>query len=293
MKKFFFTFIFIALLSCYEDQQLTKNQSQELKAMENIIKCTLIESQSDEKVSAKIELLEKLESGYSFITLAKDGNDIAVFSEDNLATIDIDTFGEQEVEIVYYLGSIADYANRVEVERIQTTINPQIQTWFCGAHLDIGYYMQKVLNGGLIDIVTSKERAVGNRDICMRLVLRIPFGKKITITSAIDSLPDLRPIYNKALEVHYRLADYKYRNELYNAPDEALYHIDAETDKWINEKLTLESGVHVVYVAPSLMHDLSYLNVMIVSHDTDTQQGFNASITTYQKTIDFESLNNK
>lgn len=111
---------------------------------------------------------------------------------------------------------------------------------------------------------------LNSNDMIMRLILRIPPGEKLTITNQTERHPAFfqeQKFGGAVLQVHYRFWDYDInsRNALYTLPDEALYHIDKETEKWVDGSVPLElsEGYHVVYFAPSVFHDPSILNVFV------------------------------
>ncbi len=90
---------------------------------------------------------------------------------------------------------------------------------------------------------------------------------------------------NRCLEIllSVRIGDYKNRNDLYVFPDEAMYHIDKEIDKWIVDDIILTEGIYSVYIVPSNFHDLSRL-VFSITGD------FNCQLFGTFKSLDLEKL---
>lgn len=236
----------------------------------------ITEQTTSEKVIAEITLNELPEDiEYTNIMLGIDDKIKAIFDADNKAMFNPSQVGEIPCEIIFY-------NEDEEVERWSDTIEISLQTYFAGVHADVGHPLQMPKNLDEIELF-KKSVPRGNNDICFRMVFRIPEGQSMTIDATINQQSDSRPIYNKALQVHYREADYANRNDLYTPPDEAMYHIDAEDELWIEGPITLEHGIHTIYVVPSVEHDLSYLIVSVQG-----EYGFN--VTGYFKTIDYEGL---
>jgi hypothetical protein len=252
------------------------------EAMEPRIKTKLIENMNDEKVTAEVEIIADLPEMFDVddqIQLKINGHAVGIFANSNgiqKAIFQPQEFGQIPCQVVFLDGD--DVA-----ETWDEMLEINIQTFFVGAHADVGHPMRNIRQDGVINLF-SQERARGNNDICFRIIARVPTEKKIEISSIVSKLNDKRARYNCELEVHYRLADYKDRNDLYVAPDEAMYHIDKQLNHWIqDEPIVLEHGIHVLYVCPSVMHDLSFLTVHGFGDFVFTVSG-------YFKTIDYEGL---
>jgi hypothetical protein len=255
-------------------------QNTGVETMEARIKTKLIENVNDEKVTAEVEIIAELpEVFYDKIFLEIGERVAGIFTDNNgtrKAIFQPQEFGQVPCQVVFLDGDD-------EVETWDETLEINIRTFFVGAHADVGHPMRNIGQDGVVNLF-SQERARGNNDICFRIIARVPAEKKIEILSIVSKLNDKRPRYNCELEVHYRLADYKDRNDLYIAPDEAMYHIDKQLNHWIQyEPVILEHGIHILYVCPSIMHDLSFLTIHGFGDFVFTVSG-------YFKTIDYEGL---
>lgn len=245
---------------------------------ENYLSCVLLESQTDEKCTTEVTLIKKPDDiEYDRAVLHVAGNPVGVFDDKDMLRFQPQQFGDIECEIIFFKGDASVW----EVSDQILSLN--IETWFVAAHPDLGHSLVLCENGKTVELF-ARQRARGNNDICFRLVVRVPMDEEITITHSITKEDDTRPKYNKPLEIHYRGAEYKDRNNLYTPPDEAMYHIDEDREKWLPMPLTLGHGIHVIYIVPSCKHDLSYLSVMGVN-SSDTDNDFRFSFTGFFKTI--------
>jgi hypothetical protein len=265
-------FTFLVLTSCANAPEY---YYQGETHMGKITTTQLTESLTDEKVMAEVVLTGVDGIVYDTATLEIDGVKVADFNEQGKAVFYPTVFGDVPCQIVFCRGG-------VESERADDTLAMKIETWFVGAHLDVGHALREIDIDGTTNLLTE-PRARGDNDLCFRLVVRVPDGATETITEVCEARPDIRPRYNTKLSVHYRGNDYRNRNDLFTAPDEAMYHIDIETDKWIASPVELSHGVHVLYVVPSVMCDLSFVTVT-------GNGGYNFSVTSYQKSLDFVAL---
>jgi hypothetical protein len=220
--------------------------------MEKYVEVKLIESKTDEKVMAEVTLIKKPDIEYDRVVLSVMGNPVGVFQDDKLQ-FQPQQFGEIEYEITFYKGDAS-------VWDVEGNIDLNIETWFAAAHPDLGHPLIIAENGHNKELF-NRERARGSNDICFRMVVRVPVDEELTIYHVATKQTDPRAKYNQELQVHYRNADYKDRNDLYEPPDEAMFHIDGEKEKWIDGLLTLGHGIHVLYVVPSCQHDMSSLVV--------------------------------
>lgn len=265
-------FTFLVLTSCANAPEY---YYQGETHMGTITTTQLTESLTDEKVMAEVVLTGVDGIAYDTATLEIDGAKVADFNEQGKAVFYPTIFGDVSCQIVFYSGG-------TEVERSDDILTMKIETWFVGAHLDVGHALREIDIDGTVNLLTQ-PRARGDNDLCFRIVVRVPDGAMETISEVCEARPDSRPRYNKTLSVHYRGADYRNRNDLFTAPDEAMYHIDIETDKWIPSPVELSHGVHVLYVVPSVMCDLSFITVT-------GNGGYNFSVTSFQKSLDFVAL---
>ena len=220
----------------------------------NYLEINLIESETDEKVIAEVRLINKPDIDYDHAILFVNENPKGAFAEGDITKFQALDFGVAECKIVFY-------KNDEIVQELSQTAEFNISSWFIGVHPDLGHKLTVIEDGQSIELF-SQMRARGNNDICFRMVIRVPAGDELMINHAITSMPQDNQKYNEALKVHYRLKDYKDRNNLYTPPDEAMYHIDPEVDKWIPDPVRLEHGMHVLYVVPSCKHHLSYLKII-------------------------------
>jgi len=239
---------------------------------EKYLSVSLTESQTDDKVMAEVSLVKKPDDvEYDRAVLLIDNQPRGVFDSQDKLVFQTNEFGNVSCILSFY-------KEEVVVKEIITTLEMNISSWFAAAHPDLGHPLMFVGNGQNREIF-SVQRARGSNDICFRMVIRVPLDEELTIYNVVVLQTDLRAKYNQALEVHYRGADYKDRNDLYTPPDEAMYHIDSETDKWQSSPITLGHGIHVLYVAPSCQHDLSSLVV------TGYNDDFSFSFSGFFKTI--------
>ena len=207
-----------------------------------------------------------------------------------VAMFDPVTFGVKNVTIKIYDGESYSEKGNV-IATIQDTIQFNISKFYMFAGGKINMMNKNMLLQNETSVLTN---ARGDWDECWVYQIRVPKGSKVIFSHAVDAVNDNRPEFGGAvLDVHYRLDDYRNRNDLYVAPDEALYHIDIERDKWIEGSLELTEGSYTVYVAPSLPCDMSFLQVyhnVIAGNDVQGAIPASGVITGYIKSINFERL---
>ena len=220
----------------------------------NHLEVNLIESEIEEKVIAEVKLINKPDIEYDHAILFVNENPKGAFAEGDITKFQASDFGFAECKIVFY-------KNDEIVQELSQTAEFNISSWFVAVHPDLGHELTVIEDGQSIELF-SQMRARGNNDICFRMVIRVPAGDELVINHEITHFMKDFEKYDEALEVHYRLDDYKDRNDLYTPPDEAMYHIDIEVDKWIPDPVRLEHGVHILYVVPSCKHHLSYLKII-------------------------------
>ncbi len=249
-------FLFVA---CSESPSTHTGETQ----MSDNLSVTLTENLSDKNVSAAVELLSKPD-GTAKTKLMIGTTEIGYFASDKL-NFTPDQYGDIACKIVYL------NAEGGEIETRDDTLNIRIETWFLSVQTDVGYTVTIMENGDNKLMYTS-PRAIGNNDLTWMYEIRIPYEKTMKFTASIES---------GDLTVHFRGDDYADRNDLYIAPDEALKHIDPETDKYIASPYELSHGVYRIYVAPSATCALSLLKV--VHHS----EGISGEVTGYVKTLKF------
>jgi hypothetical protein len=248
--------------------------------MEKYVEVKLIESQTDEKVIAEITLIKKPDDiEYDTAILHIMGNPVGMFNDQDKLQFQPQQFGDVECEVIFFKGDTS-------VWEIEDILEMNIETWFAAAHPDLGHPLQKSENGKNIELF-SRDRARGNNDICFRMIIRVPADEELTIFHTAIKQTDSRPKYNQALAVHYRNADYKDRDNLYTPPDEAMFHIDPEKEKWIDGLVTFKHGIHILYVVPSCQHDMSNLIVTGMCQQTIEEGAgkFSFSFSGFFKTI--------
>ena len=261
------------------------NYIEGVTTMTSHIQLQLFENTEDEKVYGIATITQKPDVEYNYAELYLDGNIALAFDEGiEEGKFYPKRFGDDiQLEFVCYNKTIENgNETKIEVYRNAETISLHLQTWFVGYHEDLWLPMKKIDNGANKSF-NSQYNPRGSTDICWVYGLRVPEGKSVTLTYHTEKLIDSEPWTDEQLDVHFRLSDYANRNDLYIFPDEALYHIDKEIDKWIIGTITLEEGIHIVYIAPSLLHDLSKLTVYM-------QGDYSCNVFGFFKSIDFEGL---
>ena len=224
---------------------------------------TLTENLTDKNVSALVELTAGPE-GYAKALLKIGDDKIGYFAGGKL-NFQPSEFGDVDCSIVYY-----DAAGAV-IETREDTLGLRIETWFLSVQTDVGYVPTQLENTDT-KLMYTAARAIGNDDLCWMYEIRVPYDETLKFTASVES---------GDLAVHFRLIDYAGRNSLYTLPDEALYHIDAETDKWISSPYEIGHGVHRLYVAPNALCALSLLKIVHVS------DGISGNVTGYVKPLVF------
>jgi hypothetical protein len=227
--------------------------------MQKYLEVKLIENKTDEKVIAEVTLIKKPDIEYDTAILDINGQPKGKFGEDGKLLFQPSDFGNIDCEIVFF-------RQEAEIGRHPQNIDLNISSWFAAAHPDLGHPLTIAENGKNIELF-SRDRARGNNDICFRMIVRVPADEELTIDHIITKQTDPRAKYNQSLEVHYRGVDYKDRNDLYTPPDEAMFHIDSEKKKWQSAPITLGHGIHILYVVPSQVYDMSHLVVSGVSKE--------------------------
>ena len=284
-KMLLIYFFIIATIACNGGSSGNKNYIEGVTAMTSHVELRLYENTEDEKVYGIATITQKPAVEYNYAELYIDGNIALAFDEGiEDGKFYPKRFGDDiTLEFICYNKTIEDgNETKIEVYRNSETVSLHLQTWFVGYHEDLWLPIKKIDNGANKSF-NSQYNPRGSTDICWVYGLRVPEGKSITLTYHTEKLIDSEPLTNEQLDVHFRLSDYANRNDLYIFPDEALYHIDKEIDKWIVDTITLNEGIHIVYVAPSLLHDLSKLTVYM-------QGDYSCSVFGFFKSIDFEGL---
>lgn len=207
-----------------------------------------------------------------------------------VAMFDPVSFGIKNVVIKIYDGE--SYSNKGNViATINDTIQFNISKFYMFAGVRTNLMNKNLLLENEVSVLTNIR---GDWDECWVYQIRVPKDSKVIFSHTVDAVNDNAPEFGGAvLDVHYRLDDYKYRNDLYIAPDEALYHIDTERDKWIEGSLELTEGSYTVYVAPSLPCDKSFLQVyhnVIAGSSVQGTIPESGVVTGYIKSINFERL---
>lgn len=224
---------------------------------------TLTENLTDKNVSALIELTAGPE-GYAKALLKIGSTDIGYFTGGKL-NFQPPEYGDIACSIVYY------NADDGIIETREDTLQMHIETWFLSVQTDVGYTVTQLENADNKLMYTS-PRAIGNNDLCWMYEIRVPYEQTMKFTASTES---------GDLASHFRLVDYADRNDLYTPPDEALFHIDAEADKWISSPYEFSHGVHRLYVAPNALCALSLLKVVHAS------EGISGQVTGYVKPLKF------
>jgi hypothetical protein len=260
MKKLFTFFAAVVIIGCGSTPSVHEGEPQ----MSDNITVTLTESLVDKSVSASVELTAGPE-GYTRAELAIDGDTVGEFGSDNKIVFFPSAFGDIDCSIVYY-----DAAGAV-IETREDTLKIRIETWFMSVQNDLGYTIT-VLENTDAKLMYTQPRAIGSHDRCWMYEIRVPYNKTMRLTASVTE---------GDLAVHFRGADYADRNDLYTPPDEALYHIDTETDKWIASPYEIGQGLWRIYVAPSAECSLSFLRVVHAS------EGISGEVTGWVKTLVF------
>jgi hypothetical protein len=249
--------------------------------MEKYVEVKLIESKTDEKVMAEVTLIKKPDIEYDRAVLEIDEQSYGIFGKDGKLLFQPSDFGEIDCNIVFYKDGNDEY-----VFLAMDILDLNISSWFAAAHPDLGHPLMIAENGKNMELF-SRDRARGNNDICFRMVVRVPADEELTIYHVVTKQTDPRAKYNQMLDVHYRGADYKDRENLYTPPDEAMFHIDGEQEKGLFAPVTLGHGIHVLYVVPSCQHDMSSLVVSGMCQQTieEGEGKFSFSFSGFFKTI--------
>lgn len=251
--------IIITAISCGSAPDTYTGETQ----MSDNVSCTLTENTYDKNCFADVELIS-WPKNYHSAKLIVDGREFDFIGKN--ATYMPKQYGDVDCEIQYF-----DEAGEL-IETRTDTLKLYVETWYIASMPDIGH-PARVMDNNAEVLLFTEPRARGNDDICFMYELRIPHGETLTFSAATAG----------KLQVHFRLDDYDNRNSLYTPPDEAMYHIDAETDKWIASPYEIGEGVHRLYVAPSRRHTLSFLEVR---HSGE----MNGKTTGYFRSLDWEAL---
>ena len=272
-------FFFLCLMGCGVESDSPKGWQAGETYEGDFTNTTLFESETSTEIYATVELDYVSFTKYEQAVLFIDGIEYGIFENNKIQYLQPPALGVVDCEIVLY--NIVN-EKRYELERLVDTLEFYIETFYVQVQFDKGYSKHKLETDSDIELFNTGYPE-GSADRCMMFEMRIPHGKTIIFNESINAVTDNNPVFNTILEVHYRNEDFENRNDLYDPPDESMFHVDKEIDKWIMSPVERGHGIHILYVARSVLHDKSFLRVNLTGD-------FVASANGYYKTLDYESL---
>ena len=283
-KMLLIYFFIVAIIACNGGGSGNKNYIEGVTAMTSHVELRLFESADDTEVYGIAKITQKPSVEYDYAELYFDGEIVGVFDGVDECIFYKIHYGDAiQCDLIFYQKQIIDgVETNVEVFHSIETTALHICSWYIGHHADYWHPLCKQAQGDNRSFNISNMPR-GSADVCILFEIRVPANCSIILHSTTEKLTDTDPWTDEKLEVHYRYGDYKNRNDLYVSPDEAMYHIDKEIDKWISDDIILTEGIYSVYIVPSNFHDLSKL-VFSITGD------FNCQLFGTFKSLDLEKL---
>ncbi len=264
MKTLFIILISIFLISCSQEQTKTTHTGETRMSESKILSVTLQEDLSSPVVTAEVVLIDSPDIPEDYVDAELFINDIFISKFVNgVTSYRPQEFGEIKCMVVFTMPDD-------KVQTLEDTLKLYIETTFIRYNSSENGNTKIAINGENVTLQPDNV-TLGSWDFIWMYNIRVAKDKVVKLSYESEVVTDPNKKFGGVkVECHFRLSDYENRFDMYPSPDQAFKHFDVETDKWIAPDITLEHGIHNVYICPNFGADKSRLTV---KHESEKVTG--------------------